>query len=74
MLTNNEPRNYFIIHANVDQGQNMANVDIVPEALNLLTVPNAVIGSIIKIGFSRDPDGMQEHFMNNYYQCREQQS
>jgi len=75
VLTNNTKREgqseipYFIMHLDVYQGKNAANIGIPNEIRHLPTTQKAVINAIIAAGLGKDPDGLRCLFMDNRYTC-----
>ena len=77
LLTNNtlmaddedEVGQYFIIHLDVYQGKNAANIGIPEEIHHLPTTQKAVVNAIIASGIGKDPDGMRCLYLDNRYTC-----
>jgi hypothetical protein len=67
VLCNNSPGAYFIVHCDVYQGKNAANIGIPNEIQNLPTTQKAVVNSIIQSKLAKDPDGIRCLFMDNRY-------
>ena len=71
MMANATKKKYFILHADIYQGRNAANIDIPSSIRKLPTTQKAVVNAVIKCNLSMDPDGMRCLFMDNRYQCAE---
>ncbi len=67
VLCNNSPQCYFIIHCDVYQGKNEANIGIPAEICNLPTTRKAVVNAIIQSKLGKDPNGYRRLFMDNRY-------
>ena len=69
VLCNNSPGAHFIVHCDVYQGKNAANIGIPNEIQNLPTTQKVVVNSIIQSKLGKDPDGIRHVFMDNRYAC-----
>ena len=70
-MANATPKQYFIVHIDIYQGRNQANIEIDSQITNLPTTQKAVINAVIKSNIAMDPDGSRCIFMDNRYQCAE---
>ena len=59
VLANNKEGEYFIVHIDVYQGMNAANIGIPDEIKDLPTTKKAVVNAIIQSLVGKDPDGMR---------------
>ena len=72
IMANANPRQYFIVHIDIYQGRNTANIDIDHQIKWLPTTQKAVVNAAIKLNIAMDPDGMRCIYMDkNRYQCTE---
>jgi len=67
VLSNNNPEKYFIMHLDVYQGKNAANIGIPEQLHNMPTTQKAVVNSILSSKLDMDPNGKRRLFMDNRY-------
>ena len=67
MLANNTPEKYFIMHLDVYQGKNTANIGIPEQLHNMPTTQKAVVNAIVCSNLDMDPNGKHRLFMDNRY-------
>jgi hypothetical protein len=67
-----DSKSYAIMHMDVYQGRNAANVNIHEEAKTLPTTQKAVVNAVFQIGLDNDVQhGYRKISMDNRYQCPE---
>jgi hypothetical protein len=58
-----------MVHCDVYQVKNIANIGIPVEIQSLPITQKAVVNSIIQLKLGKDPDGINCLFVDNHYAC-----
>jgi hypothetical protein len=64
-----DSKNYFILHLDVYQGKNAANIGIHDSIVDLPTTQKAVANALHALGLHLSTDGMRHISMDNRYMC-----
>ena len=67
ILSNNSDKWYFIIHIDVYQGKNAANIGVPEELKTMPTTQKAVVNAILTSKLENEPNGKRRMFMDNRY-------